>query len=66
MADQINSLEELKDVVATEEAPAEAAPETPVVETPVVLHEPQRDDLGRSYATGKRKDAVARLSLIHI
>jgi small subunit ribosomal protein S9 len=61
MADQINSLEELKDVVATEEAPAEAAPETPAVETPVVLREPQRDDLGRSYATGKRKDAVARV-----
>ena len=23
--------------------------------------EPQRDELGRSYATGKRKDAVARV-----
>jgi small subunit ribosomal protein S9 len=30
----------------------EAAPEAP---------EPQRDPLGRAYATGKRKDAVARV-----
>ncbi|BBU56565.1 MULTISPECIES: 30S ribosomal protein S9 [Mameliella] len=51
MADQINSLEELgaaagvEDVVVAEEAP----------------REPVRDELGRSYATGKRKDAVARV-----
>ncbi len=52
MADQINSLEELKDVVTEEAAPVvEAAP----------VHEPVRDNLGRSYATGKRKDAVARV-----
>ncbi|HKL70792.1 30S ribosomal protein S9 [Salibaculum sp.] len=51
MADQVNSLEELGQV-------AEGA-ETPVAEeTP---REPVRDDLGRSYATGKRKDAVARV-----
>ncbi len=51
MADQINSLEELKDVV-TEEAPVAA---------PAPVHEQVRDELGRSYATGKRKDAVARV-----
>ena len=51
MAEQLNSLEELNTV-----AGVEAAPE--VVETPA---EPQRDELGRSYATGKRKDAVARV-----
>ena len=51
MADQINSLEELgaaagvEDVVVAEETP----------------REPVRDELGRSYATGKRKDAVARV-----
>lgn len=51
MADQINSLEELgaaagvEDVVVADEAP----------------REPVRDELGRSYATGKRKDAVARV-----
>lgn len=41
------TLEDLKDLVAPE-----------VVET---TPEPQRDELGRSYATGKRKDAVARV-----
>ena len=53
MAEQINSLEDLgaaTGVVA--DAPVE------VVMTP---REPQRDDLGRAYATGKRKDAVARV-----
>jgi small subunit ribosomal protein S9 len=50
MADQINSLEELNAV-----AGAEAVVE---VEAP---REPVRDELGRSYATGKRKDAVARV-----
>ncbi len=33
---------------------------TPVAE-PVVLPDPKIDELGRSYATGKRKDAVARV-----
>jgi len=51
MADQINSLEELGEVV-------EGTPE--VVETAIV-REVVRDELGRSYATGKRKDAVARV-----
>ena len=50
MADQINSLEELKGAV-TETAAA-------VADEP---REPVRDALGRSYATGKRKDAVARV-----
>ncbi len=50
MAEQINSLEELGAVaVATPAAE---------VETP---REPVRDAQGRSYATGKRKDAVARV-----
>jgi small subunit ribosomal protein S9 len=51
MAEQLNSLEELNTV-----AGVTAAPE--VVEIP---REPQRDALGRAYATGKRKDAVARV-----
>ena len=53
MADDIKSLDDLKSVVAGTKpaAPVEAAaPRTP-----------QRDALGRSYATGKRKDAVARV-----
>ncbi len=59
MADEVKTLDDLKEVVGeTAAAPAEA--EAPVTET-VVSREPQRDDLGRSYATGKRKDAVARV-----
>ena len=50
MADQINSLEELG-AVAVDEALV-------IEETP---REPVRDELGRAYATGKRKDAVARV-----
>ena len=48
MAD-FSSLEQLRDSVAT--PLAEEAPK----------REPVRDSLGRSYATGKRKDAVARV-----
>ncbi len=53
MAEEIKSLEGLEAVadVATADPVTEAAP----------LHEQVRDDLGRSYATGKRKDAVARV-----
>jgi small subunit ribosomal protein S9 len=52
MSDQINSLEDLQAAVTGEEAV--------MVET-ATPREPVRDDLGRSYATGKRKDAVARV-----
>ena len=50
MADTINSLDQLKDAVGVAAA-MEPAP----------AREPKRDSLGRSYATGKRKDAVARV-----
>ena len=50
MAD-FSSLEQLRDSVAT--PLAEEAPK----------REPVRDSLGRSYATGRRKDAVARVWL---
>ncbi len=53
MADQINSLEELGAAAGVEA----------VVEETVIPREPVRDSLGRSYATGKRKDAVARVWL---
>lgn len=52
MTDQVNSLEELGQVAEGAAAPVVEA------ETP---REPVRDALGRSYATGKRKDAVARV-----
>ncbi|MEP5154898.1 30S ribosomal protein S9 [Planktotalea sp.] len=51
MADQINSLEELSAV----------ANDAAVVADLAEPREPVRDELGRSYATGKRKDAVARV-----
>ena len=50
MADTLTSLDQLKDAVGVS-TPVEAAP----------AREPKRDALGRSYATGKRKDAVARV-----
>ena len=54
MAEEIKSLEELGGAVdATEGFVAEAVSSTPT--------EPVRDQLCRSYATGKRKDAVARV-----
>jgi len=53
MATEIKSLEELNAVVEGTEAA--------VVEDVIAPREPQRDSLGRSYATGKRKDAVARV-----
>ncbi len=52
MAEDIKSLNDLKAAVSG--TPAAAAP----VAAP---RTPQRDKLGRSYATGKRKDAVARV-----
>ncbi len=52
MSEQINSLEDLQAAVTGEEV---------VLTETIVSREPQRDDLGRSYATGKRKDAVARV-----
>ena len=52
MADEVKSLDDLKAAVSA--APA-------AVEAVVAPRTPQRDKLGRSYATGKRKDAVARV-----
>ena len=57
MAETLSSLDELKGAVAEG-----AAPEAPVTDT-LSPREPVRDALGRSYATGKRKDAVARVWL---
>ena len=55
MADQINSLEDLKDAVTENVGGALGT------ETEISPREPVRDELGRAYATGKRKDAVARV-----
>ena len=48
------------------EAPAEVEVETPAAQPPVEaapLREQQLDKYGRAYATGRRKDAVARVWL---
>ncbi len=53
MSDDIKTLDDLKEAVVAEAVVAEAEAKP--------LPEAKRDDLGRSYATGKRKDAVARV-----
>ncbi|MCK5444238.1 MAG: hypothetical protein KAI73_01365, partial [Rhodospirillaceae bacterium] len=61
MAEETKTLEDLKDLMAAPAAAAEGsadvvAPET-VIAAPV---EPVIDAQGRAYATGKRKNAIAR------
>jgi small subunit ribosomal protein S9 len=51
MSDEINTLEDLAQVAGIEA----------VTEVELTPREPVRDALGRAYATGKRKDAVARV-----
>ena len=53
MGEEVKTLEDLADVIEV------AAP--PPEEAEVVLPEPVKDAQGRAYATGKRKDAVARV-----
>tara|TARA_Y100001968_G_scaffold319347_1_gene350722 strand:+ start:938 stop:1423 length:486 start_codon:yes stop_codon:yes gene_type:complete len=50
MAEEINALDELK-----------ASVEAASLEDQQVKREPVKDNFGRSYATGKRKDAIARV-----
>ncbi len=54
MAEDIKSLDQLKDAVTETAAPAAA-------NAPAPVREQVHDQFGRSYATGKRKDAVARV-----
>lgn len=56
MAEETKTLEDLKDLV--DPALAEAAAETAATTTPRVQ---ELDAQGRAYATGRRKDAVARV-----
>lgn len=65
MANEIKSLDALKDAVAgaaTTAATTAAANSTDAVSDPEAApRAPVRDALGRAYATGKRKDAIARV-----
>jgi small subunit ribosomal protein S9 len=56
---QTRTLADLKDIVTAQQAATGAVPMT--TDRPKV--EPKRDALGRSYATGRRKNAVARVWL---
>ena len=73
MAEENVTLENLKEAMETKAAEPEAADaaaasaadagetQAPVAEAPSTPTEPVIDEHGRSYATGKRKDAVARV-----
>ena len=61
MADEIKSLGDLKEAVDGGAVELAAETEVDAVEAVTITREPKRDALGRSYATGKRKDAVARV-----
>ena len=58
MADEIKTLDALKDAVA---GAAAATDSNDVSADAAPAREPKRDALGRAYATGKRKDAIARV-----
>ena len=53
MSEDVTTLEDLKEAIGGDEAVVAEEPQAP--------REPLRDEHGRSYATGKRKDAVARV-----
>ncbi|MEM6676486.1 MAG: 30S ribosomal protein S9 [Pseudomonadota bacterium] len=67
MSEEIRSLDQLKDAVAAQSAVQATAADEGVIADglepaeDVAPREPVRDEYGRSYATGKRKDAVARV-----
>ena len=68
MSDVKTDLADLKDIAgpAVVDAPTAAESETAAVEPPVStmpLREQELDKFGRAYATGRRKDAVARVWL---
>jgi small subunit ribosomal protein S9 len=63
---QTGTLADLKEALAARQAAAEAEAEATGVPAPVVVstqpkREPKRDELGRSYATGRRKESTARV-----
>jgi small subunit ribosomal protein S9 len=62
---QTGTLADLKEALALRQAEAEAEAEATGVPVPVVStqpkREPKRDELGRSYATGRRKESTARV-----
>ncbi len=59
MSEDVKTLEDLKDVM--EGTVAGPAADAPVADVDAVPVEPKIDDLGRAYATGRRKNAIARV-----
>jgi small subunit ribosomal protein S9 len=60
MSGTTRTLADLKDVLAAQQTATQAAATAPLP-TDQPKREPKRDALGRSYATGRRKNAVARV-----
>ena len=63
---QTGTLADLKEALAARQASAEAEAESTGVPAPIAVssqpaREPKRDTLGRSYATGRRKESTARV-----
>jgi small subunit ribosomal protein S9 len=63
---QTGTLADLKEALAARQAAAEAEAEVTGAPIPVAVstqpkREPKRDELGRSYATGRRKESTARV-----
>ncbi|MBV9251875.1 MAG: 30S ribosomal protein S9 [Acetobacteraceae bacterium] len=58
---QTRTLADLKDMLAAQQAATSTAAGAPTQPAEQARREPKRDSLGRSYATGRRKDAVARV-----
>ncbi|HEY7581788.1 MAG TPA: 30S ribosomal protein S9 [Acetobacteraceae bacterium] len=61
MSGTTRTLADLKDVLAAQQAATATAQGAAPVATDQPAREPKRDGLGRSYATGRRKNAVARV-----
>jgi small subunit ribosomal protein S9 len=59
MSDTVNTLADLGDITAGGEAPAFNA--SLANNAPVLVREQQLDKQGRAYATGRRKNAIARV-----
>ena len=58
MSEDVKTLEDLKDVVEGKVAAPTIDPEPGPIAEPI---EPKIDEFGRAYATGKRKNAIARV-----
>lgn len=61
MADAQNTLSDLKDLKGANVETAQAGATAVDVKDENTPREPQRDSLGRSYATGRRKASIARV-----